>query len=163
MPELRSIRPFLVIGGIYVVVFWLALSYWAFRDARERSPNLVFHIFATGISLMLPIFGLFIYMIVRPPLTMAERRALELETQALSEPGGPVRELRPCPSCGEPIDSQYVLCPHCKTQFSKLCPRCNKQLKLGWSVCPYCAEEVGLDTGRRKETVQVSTFRSSGG
>jgi predicted amidophosphoribosyltransferase len=83
-------------------------------------------------------------MIIRPPLTMAERRALELETQALSEPGGPARELRPCPSCGEPIDSQYVLCPHCKTQFSKLCPRCNKQLKLGWSVCPYCAEEVPL-------------------
>ncbi|TME73671.1 MAG: zinc ribbon domain-containing protein [Chloroflexi bacterium] len=74
----------------------------------------------------------------------AERRALELETQALAEPGGPARELRPCPSCGEPIDSQYVLCPHCKTQFSKLCPRCNKQLKLGWSVCPYCAEEVPL-------------------
>ena len=147
MPNLTSLKPLLFIVIFYLLAFWLSLSYWAFRDARERSNSVLFHVFATGLSLVLPIFGLFIYMIIRPPLTMAERRALELETQALSEPGGPARELRPCPSCGEPIDSQYVLCPHCKTQFSKLCPRCNKQLKLGWSVCPYCAEEVPLQSG----------------
>jgi double zinc ribbon protein len=144
LPNLTSLKPLLFIVVFYLLAFWLSLSYWAFRDARERSNSVLFHVFATGLSLVLPIFGLFIYMIIRPPLTMAERRALELETQALAEPGGPARELRPCPSCGEPIDSQYVLCPHCKTQFSKLCPRCNKQLKLGWSVCPYCAEEVPL-------------------
>ncbi len=120
MPNLTSLKPLLYIVIFYLLAFWLSLSYWAFRDARERSNSVVFHVFATGLSLVLPIFGLFIYMIIRPPLTMAERRALELETQALSEPGGPARELRPCPSCGEPIDSQYVLCPHCKTQFSKL-------------------------------------------
>lgn len=144
MPDLKAFQPLLLIGLFYLLAFWLSLSYWAFRDARERSPNLAFHTFATGISLLLPIFGLFIYMIIRPPLTMSERRQLELEAQALAEPGGPMREFRPCPNCGEPIDSQYVLCPHCKTQFSKLCPRCSKHLKLTWSICPYCAEEVPL-------------------
>jgi len=109
LPNLTSLKPLLYIVIFYLLVFWLSLSYWAFRDARERSNSVVFHVFATGLSLVLPIFGLFIYMIIRPPLTMAERRALELETQALSEPGGPARELRPCPSCGEPIDSVCAL------------------------------------------------------
>ncbi len=93
MPNLTSLKPLLAIVIFYLLAFWLSLSYWAFRDARERSNSVLFHVFATGLSLVLPIFGLFIYMIIRPPLTMAERRALELETQALAEPGGPAREV----------------------------------------------------------------------
>ncbi len=145
MPDLAKIlKPAIVILVIYLVAFWLSLSYWAFRDARERSSNIIFHLFATAISLLLPIFGLFIYLMVRPPLTMAERRALELETQALSEVPEGVVQLRSCPSCGQTIESDFVLCPYCQTQFGKRCRRCSKVLKLGWSMCPYCGEELGL-------------------
>src|SRR2546430_10475398 len=95
----------LFIVVFYLLAFWLSLSYWAFRDARERSNSVLFHVFATGLSLVLPIFGLFIYMIIRPPLTMAERRALALGTQTISGPGGPAREPRPRPPCGVPSHS----------------------------------------------------------
>jgi RNA polymerase subunit RPABC4/transcription elongation factor Spt4 len=142
MPDLSKIlKPLLVILVVYVVAFWLSLSYWAFRDARERSTSIFFHMFATAISLLLPIFGLFIYLMVRPSLTMAERRALELETQALSEAPEGIVQQRACPSCGQTIDTDYVLCPYCHTQFGKRCTRCSRVLRLGWTVCPFCGEE----------------------
>ncbi len=145
MPDLgKVIRPIVILLVMYVVAFWLSLSYWAFRDARERSGNILFHMFATAISLLLPIFGLFIYLMVRPSLTMAERRALELETQALSEVPEGMVQTRACPGCGQTIESDFVLCPYCHTQFGKRCTRCSKIIKLGWSVCPYCGEELGL-------------------
>ena len=60
MPNLTSLKPLLAIVVFYLLAFWLSLSYWAFRDARERSNSVLFHVFATGLSLVLPIFGLFL-------------------------------------------------------------------------------------------------------
>ena len=52
-------------------------------------------------------------------------------------------ELRPCPSCGREIEADFIVCPHCRTQFARRCHGCDRVLRLGWGVCPYCAEEVG--------------------
>jgi RNA polymerase subunit RPABC4/transcription elongation factor Spt4 len=85
--------------------------------------------------------GLLLYLVLRPPHTLDEERALLLEEQALTE--GPAEVVsRPCPTCGREIELDFVICPYCRTQFARRCRACQRWLRLGWRVCPYCAEEV---------------------
>ncbi|HEX3606873.1 MAG TPA: zinc ribbon domain-containing protein [Candidatus Dormibacteraeota bacterium] len=129
-----------VVVVLFLVVFWVALGYWAYRDARRRSDNPMLAVFAVAVN-VLPYLGLLIYVVLRPPRTMDEERALLLEEQALTE--GPVEVVsRPCPTCGREIELDFVICPYCRTQFARRCRACQRWLRLGWRVCPYCAEEV---------------------
>ena len=51
----------------FVVVFWLGVAFWVFKDARRRirSPWLV--ALATLLGLFPPFLGAFVYMLFRPP------------------------------------------------------------------------------------------------
>ena len=53
--------------GLFAFVFWLALGYWVYKDARRRveDPRLV--ALATLIGLVPPFLGPFVYMLFRPP------------------------------------------------------------------------------------------------
>ena len=146
---LSHLGPYFAIAGIYGVILWMALAYWALKDARNRSDNPVFHLFAMGINLVLPLLGLVIYLLIRPSMTLAEERALELEAEALV--GGPseAEDTRPCPACGRDIEKDYVLCPYCHTRFAKRCPACRRSVRLGWTLCPYCAASLELGTVTR--------------
>jgi RNA polymerase subunit RPABC4/transcription elongation factor Spt4 len=143
----------IVAAVIYGVVLWLTLGFYVVRDARRRSPSLVFQLFALVFGLFPPLLGLVVYFIARPPLTMEEQQALELEELALRGTNeGDVKE-RPCPGCGRSVESDFVICPYCRTQFGRRCSTCHHILRLGWSICPYCAEEVGvLSVTRRTAT-----------
>lgn len=137
----------IVAAAIYVTVLYVAVAFWVVRDARRRSESFFFAVFAALLGLALPFLGVLIYMVVRPPRTLDEERALLLEEQALTE-----EELvehptsRPCPTCGRDIEQDFVICPYCRTQFARRCNNCGKWLRLGWHVCPYCAEEVGVQS-----------------
>ena len=136
-----------VAAVIYFTVLYVAVAFWVVRDARRRSDSWLFAVFAGLIGLGLPFLGVLLYLIIRPPRTLDEERALQLEEQALAEED--VVELptsRPCPSCGREIEQDFVICPYCRTQFARRCTTCGKWLRLGWHVCPYCAAEVGLQS-----------------
>ncbi len=137
----------IVVGVIYGIVLWLALAYWALKDARARSDNPSFHMFAMGVNLLVPLLGLLVYMLVRPSLTMAEHRSLELEAEALSQTAKE-DDVRPCPACGREIERDFVLCPYCQTRFAKRCPDCHKSVRLGWRLCPYCAATLEVAVPR---------------
>ena len=128
---------------IYLVVLWIALAFYVFRDARRRSPSWLFAILATLLGLVPPFLGALIYLVVRPPRTLDEDRALALEEEALREPEPLGPPQRPCPTCGREIEEEFIICPYCRTQFARRCNGCDRALRLGWSVCPYCATEVG--------------------
>jgi hypothetical protein len=132
--------------AIYVAVLYVAVAFWVVRDARRRSESWFFAVFAGLLGLFLPFLGVIIYMVVRPPRTLDEERALYLEEQALqeSEPLDATPMSRPCPTCGREIEPDFVICPYCRTQFARRCNACGKWLRLGWHLCPYCAEEVGV-------------------
>ena len=136
--------PFILVFALYAVVLWLALAYWALKDARLRSDSPSFHLFAMSINLVIPFLGLVVYILVRPSMTIAERRAMELEAEVLAGGGGDDVEVRPCPACGREIENDMVLCPYCHTRFAKRCPSCSRAVRLGWTVCPYCATSLEL-------------------
>ena len=65
-----------------LVVFWLGLAYWAFRDARRRIDYQWLVAIASLVALV-PVFGPLVYLLFRPPETLAEVRAREIEVRAL--------------------------------------------------------------------------------
>jgi RNA polymerase subunit RPABC4/transcription elongation factor Spt4 len=135
----------IVAAIVYLTVMYVAVAFWVVRDARRRSESWLFALFAGLLGLGLPFFGVLLYLIIRPPRTLDEERALQLEEQALAEEEiTETPTVRPCPKCGREIEQDFVICPYCRTQFARRCGSCGKWLRLGWHVCPYCAEEVGL-------------------
>lgn len=140
------IIPALIAVGAYLGVLWIALAFWVVRDSRLRSDSILFAALAALLALGLPYLGTLIYLVIRPPQTLDEERALDLEAQALIEPPPAPSTERPCPTCGREIEKDFVVCPYCRTQFARRCRGCGKWLRLGWRLCPYCAEEVGLQS-----------------
>jgi RNA polymerase subunit RPABC4/transcription elongation factor Spt4 len=145
---LEHFGAFIVIATIYGIILWLALSYWALKDARSRSENPSFHLFAMAINLLAPLLGLLVYILVRPSVTLAEHRSLELEAEALTR-SAEEEDMRPCPACGREIERDFVLCPYCQTRFAKRCPECHRSVRLGWRLCPYCAATLEVATVAR--------------
>lgn len=130
----------------YLAMLWIALAFYVLRDARRRSASMVFVGFAALLGFIPPFLGALVYLVIRPPRTLEEERTLALEELALAEPIPTGPEVRPCPSCGRDIDADFVICPYCRTQFSRCCVKCDRVLRLGWGVCPYCATDVGAQT-----------------
>jgi RNA polymerase subunit RPABC4/transcription elongation factor Spt4 len=127
----------------YVAVLWVATAYFVWRDARRRSESALFQLFALVLGFVPPFLGALVYLVVRPPRTLDEERALLLEEQTLREIDNDAVALRPCPSCGRDIEVDFIVCPYCRTQFARRCNGCDRVLRLGWAVCPFCATEVG--------------------
>ena len=131
---------------LYVALLLVALAYNVVRDARRRSTSIPFAIFAFLLAFVPPFLGALIYLVIRPPRTLAEERSLALEQRILEEPATGTPETRPCPTCGRDIEEDFVICPYCRTQFARRCTVCERRLRLGWPVCPFCATEVGAHT-----------------
>ncbi|HEY8674719.1 MAG TPA: zinc ribbon domain-containing protein [Candidatus Dormibacteraeota bacterium] len=137
----------LVVGVVallgYMAVLWVATAFFVWRDARRRSSSPPFQLFALLLGFVPPFLGALVYLVIRPPRTLDEERAFALEEQTMLDIDNDTVALRPCPSCGREIEPEFIVCPHCRTQFARRCHGCDRVLRLGWAVCPYCAEEVG--------------------
>ncbi len=129
-------------GGLIAigVVFWLAIGFWTFKDARRRiaSPWLV--ALATAVGLVPPFFGALIYMLFRPPEYLDEVRERELEIKAIEErlAGGRSE----CPVCRAEIEPTFLVCPVCTTRLREACPTCKAPLEPLWQMCPHCETPV---------------------
>ncbi len=84
----------------FLVVFWLAVGYWTYKDARRRIQDRWLVAMATVLGLVPPFVGAVIYMLFRPPEYLEEVRERELEMKALQAlrpirgtlPGVPLRD-----------------------------------------------------------------------
>ena len=76
-----SLTFFAVAGVIFLVVMWLALAFWVYRDARQRLTNGGAVNGFTALAVLIPFLGPLVYLVVRPPdlLTDARERQLGLE------------------------------------------------------------------------------------
>jgi hypothetical protein len=68
---------------VFVVLLWLALIYWTYRDAQRRIESPSFVALSVALSVVIPFLGSIIYLIVRPPEYLDEARERELELLAL--------------------------------------------------------------------------------
>ena len=103
-----------------VVVFWLAVGYWVFKDARRRIEDPWLVGAATMLGLVPPFVGAFIYMLFRPPEYLEDVRERELEIKAMEESLGRGRHQN-CPVCRADIDESFLVCPVCTTRLRQAC------------------------------------------
>jgi hypothetical protein len=130
---------------LLVVVAWLGLAFRVHRDARRRIDDGRLVGLATVTALALPFVGALLYLLFRPPETLADAHAREIETQALRERlRGPGAH---CPVCRTDVDDDYLVCPVCTTKLREPCPTCDAALDPLWQACPYCATRVPAVTG----------------
>jgi len=148
-----------------VAVFWLGFAYWTFRDARRRLDDRWLVAVASLVALV-PVFGPLVYLLFRPPETLAEVRAREIEVRALR---AHLRRPEPtCPVCRSGIDSDYLICPVCTTTLKQPCGACGRPLEALWQACPYCATPAGatavtvdLDEALTAEAVAIPQARAA--
>ena len=123
------------IFGALLAALWLSLVIWTFRDMRLRSRDPFAQILAALVVAALPGMGLLIYVILRPPETLAEAYERALEEEALLQE---IEERPACPGCSRTVEANWMLCPHCHTRLKKVCPDCNSLMELQWNLCPFC-------------------------
>lgn len=131
-------------GLILGAAFYVAIVIWTYKDARKRTEDPIMVATFTAIA-MLPLFGVFIYMLVRPSEYLADVRERELEIRALERQLG--RQER-CPYCKSHIEGDYLSCPVCTTKLRQSCTGCEKPLDPRWVMCPFCETEVPGRGGR---------------
>ena len=132
---------------IYVVLLWLGTAYWAFRDMQARTENPILPYFAAALIIfftpLLFIFAVVLYLIVRPRETLAEVYERSLAEESLL---AEVEKNELCPVCRDRVDSDWLVCPNCRTRLHRVCPTCNRLADPTWPLCAYC----GTDFGREK-------------
>ncbi len=102
--------------GILFLAWVGIVATLVFKDARKRGMDP--YLWAT-VAAFVPFFlGIIIYLVVRS--------------------NGRVT----CDQCGEPIRSEYKVCPHCGHRLENLCPACAKPIAPGWKVCPHCEHRL---------------------
>ena len=128
-----------LIGGVWLLLLWLSVIVWIYRDIRERTRDLGLQVLAVFVGIMFfPGFnipGVALYLMLRPRDTLEEAYARSLEEEAL------LRELGDegaCPSCRRLTDKEFHFCPSCQTQLKDQCAKCERLLSFSWVACPYC-------------------------
>ena len=66
------------------------------------------------------------------------------------------REVRTCPTCGKPVQDDFVVCPYCGTQLKRSCPSCGRTVDVNWKVCAYCGADLTA-VGTQPESAQSSS------
>jgi hypothetical protein len=124
------------IAVAYVLVVWISIIAWTYRDIRDRTRDAAFQIVAVLLVLVFPFLGWVIYMLLRPSETLAQAYARSLEEEALLQE---LEEQGICPSCKRYVTADFVVCPYCRTQLKEPCANCGRPLSFNWVACPHCA------------------------
>ena len=142
LPSLETIASYLTVAaailGALLAALWLSLIIWTFRDMRQRTRDPVAQVLAALVVAILPGIGLVIYLILRPPLTLADAYERALEEEALLQE---IEERPACPGCSRVVEPGWILCPHCHTRLRKRCVDCESLLELQWNLCPFCGNQ----------------------
>ena len=125
----------LIFLGAFTLALWLSIVIWVFRDIRARTRDIFAVLLALILVLALPFAGLLLYVLLRPRETLAEQDERSLEEEALLQE---TEERNVCPSCHEPTQEDFLLCPNCTTRLKNRCTNCGKLMKMEWNICPYC-------------------------
>lgn len=142
------------IAAAYLLVIWISIVTWTYRDIRERTRDAAFQVVAVLLVLVFNIAGWVIYMILRPAETLTEAYARSLEEEAILQE---LEEQGICPSCKRYVTGEFVICPYCRTQLKEPCSNCGRPLNFNWVACPFCSTTRAVAAA----TTRKGTRRSS--
>lgn len=112
-----------------LLVLWIAVILWVYRDAEQRNMNGVLW----GLLVFVGnIIGLLIYLIVRNEETTRFRSSASTSIPASNL----------CPSCKRRVQPGFAYCPHCGAKMKAECRNCKKPVSDEWQLCPYCGEKL---------------------
>ncbi len=136
---------------IFLILLWLALGVWVYKDASRRNSAPGYPKIMAAIGVLIPLLGPLLYMAVRPAETVAEQRDRKLETEALER-----HVMLSCPDCGFPTEASYLACPSCVRKLKEPCNHCGQPVDPRWAICPFC-EKVPASIANRaaRDTAQV--------
>ncbi len=154
----------LTAGSAILAALWLGMVLWTFRDMRVRSRDVLAQGAAALMVAVLNVFGLILYLMLRPRETLAEAYERSLEEEALLQG---IEEKPICPGCGRPSNALWQVCPYCHTRLKKQCIACGELLDLPWNLCPYCAapqaaEPETQSVGRARRSVAAQLNADNG-
>lgn len=124
-----------VVVGAYLGALWLAALIWTVRDIRERSEDPFTQVVAFSIVFVFNLPGWVLYLVLRPPLTLADVYERQLEEEALRQE---LDDRLACPSCDREVQEEYVACPLCGTTLKTPCRACERPVSFSWVACPWC-------------------------
>ncbi len=153
--------------AIYWIIFWLAASYWAFRDLQLRTDNAVLpYLAAAFIIVFTPILfpaAIVIYRIVRPHEKIDEVYERTLAQEAML---AEIEAVPTCPRCRRRVQDGWIACPTCRTRLSRACPSCDRLVGLDWALCAWCGRELERHpaaAGAHAPSAQPSPAQRPGG
>jgi RNA polymerase subunit RPABC4/transcription elongation factor Spt4 len=150
----RILRIGITIIAAYLVALWIASVWWTFRDIRARTTDIFLQVAATLLVAVFSFPGLLIYVILRPPKTLAQLYEDSLEEEAFLQG---IQVHNSCPVCKQRVEPDFIFCPWCQTRLKRTCLRCERPLTLRWKMCPYCGTSV-YATPAAEETAAVGTL-----
>lgn len=153
---LETLRLAAIGVGIYWAALWLAVTFWAGRDARIRSGSWAFSALSVLLVGTASLPGLALYLLVRPRSTQRQRYLRSLQETALQRL---LMEEEHCPACKRVVRSEYLVCPACLMQLKRSCTACSKPLAENWQVCPFCmagVNETAVPLGERRRARQAA-------
>jgi RNA polymerase subunit RPABC4/transcription elongation factor Spt4 len=129
-------------AGIYLVLLWLAASFWAYQDLRQRTANPIAPYLAAALIICFTplffLFGVLLYRLVRPGETVAEANERALAEEAMLVE---VEAQAHCANCGRSVQPGWIICPTCRNRLRRVCPECGKLVELDWSLCAWCGKD----------------------
>lgn len=137
----------ITIIALYLAVMWMAIVFWTYRDIRQRTRDPIVQTVAVLLVLAFFLPGLWVYLILRPRMTLAEAYERSLEEEALLQE---LEDQKACPACKRRVHDDFLVCPSCAAQLKEPCRSCSKPLSYAWIVCPYC----GLSKAPREQQRQ---------
>jgi Double zinc ribbon len=148
-------------GGVAVlIVFWAAIVYWVWKDAHRRIRSKILVALVTLVG-MIPILGVLVYMLFRPPEYLDEVRERELEMRAIEE--RLAAGSGECPVCRAEVEPSFLVCPVCTTRLKEACVSCKAPLEPLWQMCPHCETPVTrrppIDLAEAFESTMISEPR----
>ena len=119
----------------FLVVLWLTLCVWTFRDIQSRTRDVIAQVFATLLVIFFNIPGVLLYILVRPKETLAISYERSLQEEYMLQD---LEEREICPTCRVKTQPDFMFCFNCRTRLRRECPNCASLIKLKWSSCPFC-------------------------
>jgi hypothetical protein len=123
----------------YALVLWVSAVVWTYRDVRTRTSDPFSQAIAVLLVGLFNLPGLIVYLVIRPQETIADAYERSLEAEAI------LHELQldsnACQTCRRPVETDFNVCPYCKTLLREPCKGCSKPIRTNWAACPYCATD----------------------